>query len=155
MTVGFVIYRKLTFRNTFEVLKRCAILTASLTFTIAGAAVISWVAISEQIGPKLTQDLLSITNNPIFILFIINGILFVLVPLGVYFILGYLVFYHLRTYGLTGDSTKKTAYKFTAVLVLITVMIIITFLSIDWDAGSTEDFFSRSSQILNGENYEQ
>jgi tripartite ATP-independent transporter DctM subunit len=76
--LGFVIYRKLTFRNTLEILKRCAIITASLTFTIAGASVISWVAISEQMGPKMTMGLLSITNNPIFILFIINGILFVL-----------------------------------------------------------------------------
>jgi tripartite ATP-independent transporter DctM subunit len=76
--LGFVIYRKLTFGNTLEILKRCAIITASLTFTIAGASVISWVAISEQMGPKMTMGLLSITNNPIFILFIINGILFVL-----------------------------------------------------------------------------
>jgi tripartite ATP-independent transporter DctM subunit len=76
--LGFIVYRKLTFRNTLEILKRCAIITASLTFTIAGASVISWVAISEQMGPKMTLGLLSITNNPIFILFIINGILFVL-----------------------------------------------------------------------------
>ncbi|MFA6096235.1 MAG: hypothetical protein WC788_01245 [Candidatus Paceibacterota bacterium] len=87
--------------------------------------------------------------------FIINGIVFVLMPLGIYFILGYLVFYHLRAYGLTGDQTKNTAYKFTAVLILITIMIVIVFLSIDWNAGSAEDFFSRSSKILNGENYEQ
>lgn len=85
--------------------------------------------------------------------FIINGLLFVLIPIGIYFILGWLVFYHLRTYGLKGDSTKNTAYKFAIVLALISVMIIITFVSIDWDAGSAEDFFSRSSQILNGENY--
>lgn len=87
--------------------------------------------------------------------FIINGLLFVLIPIGVYFILGWLVFYHLETYGLSGDSTKKTAYKFAIILTLISVMIIIVFLSIDWDRGSAEDFFSKSSEILNGENYEQ
>jgi tripartite ATP-independent transporter DctM subunit len=76
--LGFFVYRKLTLRQTFEILKRCAITTSSLAFTIAGAAVISWVAVSEQIGPKLTEDLLSVTNNPIYILLIINAILFIL-----------------------------------------------------------------------------
>lgn len=85
--------------------------------------------------------------------FIINGILFVLMPIGVYFILGYLVFYHLQTYGLAGDNTKKTAYKFAAILVMITILIIIVFLSIDWDIASIEDFFSKSDQFINKENY--
>ena len=49
LLLGFLVYSKLTLRNTFEVLKRCAIMTASLWFTVAGAAVISWVAGSEQI----------------------------------------------------------------------------------------------------------
>lgn len=87
--------------------------------------------------------------------FIINGLLFVFIPLGIYFLLGYLVFYHLKTYGLKGDSTKKTASTFAIVLALISAAIIVTFLSIDWDVGSAEDFFSKSSQILNGNNYEQ
>lgn len=86
--------------------------------------------------------------------FIINGLIFVLIPIGIYFILGWLVFYHLKTYGLKGDSTKKTASIFSTILVLISILIIIVFLSIDWDRGNMEDFFSRSTQILNGENYE-
>lgn len=87
--------------------------------------------------------------------FIINGLVFVLIPLGVFFILGWLVFYHLQTYGLKGDDTKNTAYKFATVLVLVSFMIIIVFLSIDWNAGSPEDFFSKSSQILKENKYEQ
>jgi C4-dicarboxylate transporter, DctM subunit len=78
LLLGFLVYKKLTLRNTFEVLRRCAIMTASLGFTLAGAAVISWVAVSEQIGPKLAQGMLSISTNPIVILLIINAILFVL-----------------------------------------------------------------------------
>lgn len=76
--LGFLVYKKLTLKSTFEVLKRCAIITASLGFTLAGAAVISWVAVSEQIGPKLAQGMLSFTANPIVILLIINAILFIL-----------------------------------------------------------------------------
>jgi len=76
--LGFIVYRKLTLRSTFEVLKRCAVTTASVTFTVAGAAVISWVATDEQITLKMTEGLLSITSNPVAILFIINAILFIL-----------------------------------------------------------------------------
>lgn len=87
--------------------------------------------------------------------FIINGIVFVLIPLGLFFVVGYLVFFHLQTYGLKGDNTRNTAYKFAAVLVMISAMIIIMFLSIDWDAGNAEDFLLRSRQSLNDANYEQ
>ena len=76
--LGFVVYRKLTLRSTFEVMKRSAVLTASVSFTVAGAAVISYVASSEQITVKMTEGLLSISNNPLVILFVINAILFVL-----------------------------------------------------------------------------
>ncbi|HVN97375.1 MAG TPA: TRAP transporter large permease [Syntrophorhabdaceae bacterium] len=76
--LGFVVYRKLTLRSTFEVVKKCAVLTASVCFTVAGAAVISWVASAEQITVKMTEGLLSISSNPLVILFIINAILFVL-----------------------------------------------------------------------------
>jgi C4-dicarboxylate transporter DctM subunit len=76
--LGFLVYKKLTLKNTFEVLKRCSITTASLTFTIGGASVIAWLATAEQIGPKMAQSLLSITSNPILILFIINALLLIL-----------------------------------------------------------------------------
>ncbi|MCG6536496.1 MAG: TRAP transporter large permease, partial [Syntrophales bacterium LBB04] len=76
--LGFVVYKKLTLRSTFEVVKRCAVLTASVSFTVAGAAVISWVATAEQITVQMTQGLLSISSNPLVILFVINGILFIL-----------------------------------------------------------------------------
>jgi C4-dicarboxylate transporter, DctM subunit len=76
--LGFVVYRKLTLRSTFEVIKKSAVLTASVSFTVAGAAVISYVASAEQITVQMTEGLLSISNNPLVILFIINAILFVL-----------------------------------------------------------------------------
>lgn len=76
--LGFFVYKRLTLKNTFEALKNCAITTASLTFTLAGASVIAWVAMSEQFGPKVAQGLLDVTNNPILILLIINAILIIL-----------------------------------------------------------------------------
>lgn len=86
--------------------------------------------------------------------FIINGLVFVVIPLGIYFVLGWLVFYHLKTYGLQGDNVKKVASIFAFIVVIISMAIIVTFISIDWDAGSAEDFFMKSSQMLN-EQYER
>lgn len=86
--------------------------------------------------------------------FIINGLIFVFIPIGLYFLLGWLVFYHLKTYGIKGDHSKRTASMFASVVIFISLAIILIFLSIDWDVGSTEDFFSRSGVTLNKKNYE-
>lgn len=74
---GFVIYKELTLKIVIDVLKHCAILTGSIMFTVAGAAIISWVALSEQFGPNFARLVISITDNPILILLLINVVLFV------------------------------------------------------------------------------
>lgn len=70
--LGWVVYRELTLSSLLKVLKHSAVTTASITFTIAGASVIGWVATAEQLGPKLAQLFLSITDNPFLIMLIIN-----------------------------------------------------------------------------------
>ena len=50
--LGGVIYREFTWQSLLEALKNSAVTTASITFTIAGASVIAWVATAEQIGPE-------------------------------------------------------------------------------------------------------
>lgn len=70
--LGAGIYRQLTLSSLVKVLKTSAITTASITFKIAGASVIGWVATAEQLGPKLAQVFLSLTNDPLLIMLIIN-----------------------------------------------------------------------------------
>jgi len=70
--LGGVVYQELTLSSLLKVLKNSAVTTASITFTIAGASVIGWVATAEQLGPKLAQAFLSITDNPFLIMLIIN-----------------------------------------------------------------------------------
>jgi len=80
--LGVVVYRELNFSSLLQVLKSSAVTTGSITFTIAGASVVGWVATAEQLGPKLAQVFLSITDNPLLIIFIINAmILFLGFPL--------------------------------------------------------------------------
>jgi C4-dicarboxylate transporter DctM subunit len=76
--LGTAIYRQLTLASLLKVLKNSAVTTASITFTIAGASVIGWVATAEQLGPKLAQTFLSITDNPLLIVLIINLMVLIL-----------------------------------------------------------------------------
>jgi C4-dicarboxylate transporter DctM subunit len=76
--LGGVIYREFTWQSLMEAVKNSAVTTASITFTIAGASVVAWVATAEQIGPKLAQAFLSVTDNPLLIIFMINALLLLL-----------------------------------------------------------------------------
>jgi len=76
--LGGVIYREFTWASLVEAVKNSAVTTASITFTIAGASVIGWVATSEQIGPKLAQAFLAISDNPLLIMFMINALILLL-----------------------------------------------------------------------------
>jgi tripartite ATP-independent transporter DctM subunit len=76
--LGGAIYREFTWQSLLEAVKNSAVTTASITFTIAGASVVAWVATAEQIGPKLAQAFLSVTDNPLLIIFMINALLLLL-----------------------------------------------------------------------------
>ena len=81
---------------------------------------------------------------------IINILAFIVIPLGVFFLLGLLIFYHLNRYGLEGDKSKKVALFFSFILILISILIIIVFLLIDWNSISVSDFIERSNLELYG-----
>lgn len=76
--LGGVVYREFTWESLKEAVRNSAVTTASITFTIAGASVIGWVATSEQVGPKLAQLFLSITDNPLLVMFMINILILLL-----------------------------------------------------------------------------
>lgn len=76
--------------------------------------------------------------------FIINFLAFALIPLGIFFLLGNIIVFHLKRYGIKGDATKIAALFFAAVLILMSVLIIFIFLSIDWNSVSVEDFIEKS-----------
>lgn len=70
---------------------------------------------------------------------------FVFIPLGLFFLFGWLIFYHLKRYGIEGDSTKNTAYFFSIILILLSFLIIFIFLAIDWNAIDIKDFVEKSN----------
>jgi hypothetical protein len=75
----------------------------------------------------------------------VDFLAFVFIPLGLFFLFGWVIFYHLKKYGVKGDSTKNAAYFFIAVLSLISILIIIIFFSIDWNSISPDDFIEKSN----------
>jgi len=82
----------------------------------------------------------------------INFLFFVFIPLGIFFVLGWFVFYHLEAYGLQGDASKRAALFFAVVLILISAAITMTFFSVDWNNASINDFLERSRIYLSSGN---
>jgi len=74
---------------------------------------------------------------------IINALAFVVIPLGIFSLFGFLIFYHLNKYGLKSDKSKMSALFFSFVLILISISIIFAFLFVDWNQISISDFTER------------
>lgn len=58
--------------------------------------------------------------------------LILLIPLLIFLPISAAIVYHLRKYGLEGDSSKKLANIFIIVSLAIIIMAIIAYLRIDW-----------------------
>jgi len=86
--------------------------------------------------------------------FIIAVLTFLVIPLGIFFLFSWLIFYHLKRYGLKGDSTKKVAVFFRLSMIFISIIIIVTFFFINWDNIAIRDFIERSNINLFPTEYE-
>ncbi|WP_174734379.1 TRAP transporter large permease [Mesobacillus harenae] len=78
LVVGFFIYRNLTIRKLFNILKTTAENTAMIMFLIATAHIFGYVIAREQVPGKLAEMMMSITDNKIFIMFILLAMLMLL-----------------------------------------------------------------------------
>lgn len=58
--------------------------------------------------------------------------LILLIPLLIFLPIGAAIVYHLRKYGLEGDSSKKLANIFIIVSLAIIILAIVAYLRIDW-----------------------
>lgn len=74
--IAGVVYREITINKIGQVLLETVKFSAGLTFVVATANLFGWILTREQIPQQVAQVLLSITENPLLILLIIN--LFVL-----------------------------------------------------------------------------
>jgi tripartite ATP-independent transporter DctM subunit len=70
--IGVFIYRELTSRQTFHILKDSVGQTASVMLIVASSAVLGWFLTSEQVPQKFARLILETTDNKFVILLFLN-----------------------------------------------------------------------------------
>ena len=76
--IGAFVYKELKLSKIKEVLLSTAVTTGTVMFIIATAAIFGWILASEQIPQVVAVSILSISDNPIVILALINILLLIL-----------------------------------------------------------------------------
>ena len=77
LVVGMFIYKKIKVRDLFALFRDGAVISGIVMFIIAMASIFSWLAAMEDIPARLAGGLLSITDNRIMLLLLINIVLLI------------------------------------------------------------------------------
>lgn len=75
--LGFIIYRSLSLRQLYELLVKASMASAVVMLIVTLAGLFSWTASTLGTLDQISQNMLSISHNPMIILLIINALLFV------------------------------------------------------------------------------
>jgi len=77
LVVSMFIYRQIQFKDIVPIFGQAGITSAIVMFIISTAYVFSWIAAIENIPDALAGGLLSITDNPVYLLLLINLVLLI------------------------------------------------------------------------------
>jgi tripartite ATP-independent transporter DctM subunit len=77
LLLGFI-YGTIRLRDIPSILKEATTTTASITLILGSSAVLGWILAKEQVPQAVARLLLSVTDNPIVLLLLINLLLIVL-----------------------------------------------------------------------------
>ncbi|MEY8827684.1 TRAP transporter large permease [Sedimentitalea sp. XS_ASV28] len=75
--IGIFIYRSLAFRATLSALRETVEATANILFIVSTAALFAWVLTLDQVPMKASALLLSLSDNPLVLLLLVNILLLV------------------------------------------------------------------------------
>ena len=75
--VGSVIYRSISFKVLYEIFRDAVLSSAVVMFIVAFAGLFSWTGSTLGVMDKASAYLLSLSQNPVVILFLINAMLFI------------------------------------------------------------------------------
>ena len=75
--VSMAVYRQIGFKDVFKIFGQAGITSAIVMFIISTAYVFSWIAAIENIPDALAGGLLGMTQNPVYLLLLINLVLLV------------------------------------------------------------------------------
>ncbi|MCP4367218.1 MAG: TRAP transporter large permease [Deltaproteobacteria bacterium] len=77
LVVGMFVYRKIKIKDLVHLFRNGSITSSIVMFIIATASVFSWIAAIEDIPARLAGTILSLTENPIILLLLINMVLLI------------------------------------------------------------------------------
>ena len=77
LVVGLGVYREIQIRRLLPILIDAGVTAAVVMFIIAAASVFSWLAAIEELPARLAGVLLTLTDNPVGLLLLVNLILLV------------------------------------------------------------------------------
>jgi tripartite ATP-independent transporter DctM subunit len=77
LAIGIIVYREIKLKDLVRLFREGAITSSIVMFIISTASVFSWIAAIEDIPGRLAGTLLTLTDNPTFLLLLINMILLV------------------------------------------------------------------------------
>jgi tripartite ATP-independent transporter DctM subunit len=77
LVVGMLVYRKIKLKDLVHLFVNGSITSSIVMFIIATASVFSWIAAIEDIPARLAGTLLTLTENPIILLLLINMVLLI------------------------------------------------------------------------------
>ncbi|UFJ43108.1 TRAP transporter large permease subunit [Brevibacillus humidisoli] len=73
--LGFFVYKELRLRDLPRIIVQTASITGVVVLCIATASSFGWILAAEQIPSAIAESILTITDDPVFILLLINLIL--------------------------------------------------------------------------------
>lgn len=76
--VGVVIYKDMGLKDIFTVFLNSAKMTANIMFIIANASLLAWMLISEGLPQQIASGLLTVSENPIIILLLVNLVILII-----------------------------------------------------------------------------
>jgi tripartite ATP-independent transporter DctM subunit len=77
LVLGMAVYRRIKFRDLFPLFLEGALTSAVVMFIIGIASVLAWFAAIEEIPNRLAGSLLSLTQNHVLLLLLINAVLLI------------------------------------------------------------------------------
>ena len=77
LVVGMLVYRKIKIKDLVHLFRNGSITSSIVMFIIATASVFSWIAAIEDIPARLAGTILTLTENPIILLLLINMVLLI------------------------------------------------------------------------------
>ena len=76
--IGMFVYKEIKFKDIPQICLEAALSTATIAFIIAGTSLFGWILTVEQIPQLISNNLLSITDNKVALLLIINLLMLII-----------------------------------------------------------------------------